>query len=112
MKYLKGKVDYENAKKELAKKTTEIKNLKKSIQNYENENLIPEFEEMEDLRSFLSEEPEENTIFKYRGNDYNVLDIEDFIKEYGYDQWNQAVSSADFGDLLNGGRISVIENRK
>jgi len=112
MIFLKSKDEYEKAIKDLAKKTSEIKDLKNIIQEYENENLIPEFGELEELRQFLVDEPEEGIKFKCNGLKYEVLDIEDFIKEYGYDQWSQAVWGADFSDLLDGGRIGVIKNEK
>jgi len=94
MKHLKSKDEYEKAKEDLVKKEIELKDLKVSILNYENENLAPNFNNLDELREFLSEEPEEGTLFKYNGVEYEVLDIQD--------------GRAKFVDLLDGGRISVI----
>ena len=106
---IQSKEEYDQLSKDLVKRLDEIKVLKRLILDYENENLIPEFNSLDELREFLADEPEEDIIFKYNNAKYSVLDIEEFIREYGHDQWSQCVWGSGFGDLLCGGSVGVIE---
>jgi len=112
MKFLKSKDEYEKAMSDLAKKNVEVEDLERAIQNYKNEILMPVFDvDGEEFRQWLSEQPSEGTFFKYLGNDYEILDIEYFIQEYGSESWYDATDNGSFKDLLDGGSVGVIGKR-
>ena len=65
------------------------------------------FKILEDLGNYFVERPKEGEIFSYKNNLYQVGDIQEFIEEYGSNQYYQC-NFNDLEDMLDGGRYSLM----
>lgn len=106
--------EYEEAKAILPNKKEEIILLERNILEYENKNKRLIIEDSDDLNDFLIDEPEEGLLFDYKGETFEVGDIEEFIRDYGGDQYGQSIqhslsSEENFGDLVYGGRVGILK---
>jgi len=55
-------------------------------------------------------EEHEGDIIEWEDKFYQIEGVKDFIREYGEDTWYQSIStSRPFSDLINGGRIGILD---
>ena len=78
---------------------------------YRNSAMRPSFESVSEIVEFIEEGAPEGAIFEYKGSVYEVKDYQSLIREYGQENINQAMWSATYGDLIDGGRLSIISRK-
>lgn len=71
---------------------------------------VHRFTSEEDLYEFIRySEDNEGDILEWESKFYRIVDVKDFIREYGEDQWNQSTNkNRPFEDFVQGGRVGIL----
>jgi len=109
------KESYEEGKEYLKLLKYKVSELTTKIHEFENNDangLIKELGSEQNVRDFVGEQVPDYTKFKYNGKIYQVVGCEDFIHEYGMDEFWQCVHGHDFNELFDGGSVGFISEVK